>query len=240
MKDLKSIIQYECVTSFKYIWFFYAIQFAMIGFICLLLGLIMGNFENVAVNGLEFDSLVYVCILGVLGYNEDFKMLIQNGFTRKYIFIATLSMFCFISGTMAIVDTAAGQFLHHFYSNYSSLYGALYGYGNPFMNWLWLFLLYIVISCLMYFISLSMNKLGKNLSIYLIVILGGILLLVFALFRFVLTGEMIQKILMFLIGAMGFMADGTINLINPAFTLLILSSFFAIASYAVIRHTEVK
>ena len=86
MKNLKSIIQYECMTSFKYIWIFYAIQYAIVGLITITIGLIMGTFEDVGTNCLELNTLVYISILGVLGFNEDFKMLIQNGFTRKYIY----------------------------------------------------------------------------------------------------------------------------------------------------------
>lgn len=69
----------------------------------------MGTFEDIGTNRLEMNTLFYVGVLGVLGFNQDFKMLMQNGFTRKYIFIATLSMFCFISGTMALVDMVAGN-----------------------------------------------------------------------------------------------------------------------------------
>ena len=114
MKNLKSIIHYECATSFKYIWLFYAIQYALVGFITMIVGLVMGTFEEVGTNCLEMNSLVYVSILGILGFKEDFKMLIQHGFTRKYIFIATFSMFCFIAGTMALVDTEVGNMIHYF------------------------------------------------------------------------------------------------------------------------------
>ena len=47
MKNLKSIIHYECATSFKYIWLFYAIQYALVGFITMIVGLVMGTFEEV-------------------------------------------------------------------------------------------------------------------------------------------------------------------------------------------------
>ena len=95
MNKLKSIIQYECMTSFKYIWIFYAIQYAIVGLITLIIGIVSGSFENVGTNCLEINTLFFVSILGALGFKEDFKTLIQNGFTRKYIFIAALSLFIF-------------------------------------------------------------------------------------------------------------------------------------------------
>lgn len=105
MKKLKSVIQYECITSFKYIWLFYGIQYAVVALITLIIGISTGTFECIGANTLEINSLIYVGVLGVLGFNQDFKMLLQNGFTRKIIFIATFSMFCFISGIMAFIDT---------------------------------------------------------------------------------------------------------------------------------------
>lgn len=240
MKNLKSIIQYECATSFKYVWIFYAIQYALVAFITIIIGLVMGTFEDVGTNCLEMNTLIYIGILGVLGFKDDFKMLIQNGFTRKYIFIATLSMFGFISGTMALIDTIVGNLIHHFNSSYSTLYGGIYGYDNLFMNWLWLFLLYATFCCLLYLIILVINKTGKNVSIILGVVFGGIVLLIVALFRYVFTGETIHNILEFLMKAMGFMADGTINYIFPAITLFLLLAILGAGAYAIIRRTELK
>lgn len=85
MKKLKSVIQYECATSFKYIWLFYGIQYAFVTLITLILAISAGTFEDIGTNTLEINTLVYVGVLGVLGYNQDFKMLLQNGFTRSDI-----------------------------------------------------------------------------------------------------------------------------------------------------------
>ena len=109
MKKLKAVVQYECMTSFKYIWVFYAIQYAFVALIMLIIGISMGTFEEIGTSLLEINSLIYVGILGALGFSQDFKMLIQNGFTRKIIFAATMSMFLFISGIMALIDTIVGQ-----------------------------------------------------------------------------------------------------------------------------------
>lgn len=240
MKDLKSIIQYECMTSFKYIWIFYAIEYAIVAFIMLAVGLIMGNFEDVGTSCLEMNTLIYIGVLGVLGFKDDFKMLLQNGFTRQYIFAATIAMFSFISGIMALIDTIIGNLIHHFNSDYFTLYGSLYGYDHMFMNWLWLFLLYIAFCCLLYLIVLIINKVGKTVSIYLGVVLGGIILLIMALFRYVFTEATIHHIVKFLMKTMGFMTNGTINFVLPAMTFFILVAVLVVCSYIIIRHTELK
>lgn len=240
MKKLKSIIHYECSTALRYIWIFYAIQYMIVAFISLTVGLVMGSFEDVGTNCLEINTLIYVGVLGILGFHDDFKMLIQNGFSRRYIFIGTVSMFCFISAVMAFIDTAVGNLIHMFNQNYSSVYGAIYGYDHIIMNWLWLFLLYSTVCCLFFCIILTLNKLGRILSVYLAIIIGGLILLIIALFRYVLTSQMITKIIQFLMKTMGFMSNGTINHILPGFTFLILVTLLSSGCYLIIRRTELK
>ena len=53
MKKLNTVIQYECATSFKYIWIFYAIQYAIVMLISIIVGISIGSFENVGTNCLE-------------------------------------------------------------------------------------------------------------------------------------------------------------------------------------------
>lgn len=240
MKNLKSIIRYECVTSLKYLLIFYPIQYGIIALISLIIGISTGNFEDIGTNSIEMNSIIYVGVLGVLGLRQDFKMVIQNGFTRKYIFIATLSMFCFISGIMAVIDTAVGNILHYYNNDYSSVYGGLYGYDNILMNLVWLFLVYVLVCSLLYLVMLIVNKVGKNVSIYLGCCLGGIVLLIIALFRYVFSIEVVSNILDFLTKAMGFMTDGTIDYLFPVLTLLLLIVILGSGSYAIIRRTELK
>ena len=240
MNKLKTVIQYECFTSFKYIWIFYGIQYACVALITAIVGISMGSFEHVGTNCLEVNSLIYVGILGVLGFHEDFKTLIQNGFTRRYIFLATLSLFAFISGIMALVDTAVGNLLHTLSGNYFSVYASIYGYGNVFANWVWLFFLYLSVCSLFYLGVLVINRMGKTISLFLGVILAGIALLLAALFRFVLSGEVLSRLGKLALSAMGFMRDGSINLFFPVLTFLLATALFSLGSYAVIRRTELR
>lgn len=240
MNKLKTIIQYECATSFKYIWLFYAIQYTIVTLISIIIGISVGTFENVGTNCLEINSLIYVGILGVLGFKEDFRMLLQNGFTRKYIFIATFSLFCFISGIMALTDTLTGNLIHSMKNSYFSLYGGLYEYGNLLINWLWLFLLYTFICSFFYCMILIFNVIGKTAFLSLGILLGGIILLIAALFRYVFSSALVKHIGDILMNAMGFMKDGSVNHLFPLLTLLSITFLFGIASFSVIRRTELR
>jgi hypothetical protein len=240
MNKLKTIIQYECTISFKYLWYFYVIQYAIVALITVIVGISTGSFEKTAINTLELNTLIYVGVLGVLGFKEDFKMLIQNGFTRKYIFMALLAMFAFISGIMALLDTIMGNIIHYFQHDYQSLYSSLYGYGNILVNWLWLFLVYMLVCTLLYLGVLVINKMGKIVLIYLSVALGGAVLLIAALFKFVFSSEFVNNVLELVLKVFGFMKDGTINYFFPVLTLLVLAVVLSIGSYFVIRRTELR
>ena len=43
MKKLRILIQYECMTSFKYIWLFYAIMYAIVLLIYIMVSAITGD-----------------------------------------------------------------------------------------------------------------------------------------------------------------------------------------------------
>lgn len=238
MKKLKTMIHYECATSFKYIWIFYAIQYTIAALISAITVLSTGSFEEVGINSLEMNTLIYVGILGILGFNEDFKMLIQNGFTRSYILLATISMFLFISGIMSLVDTITGNVLHYLLDDYSSLYGNMYGYNHVFANWIWLFLMNLLVCCFLYLGILVINKIGKTVSIYLGILLGGFGLLIAALFQFVLPHELVNNLAETALKITGFMSDGTINMFYPILALLLFVIILSIGSYHVIRRTE--
>lgn len=242
MKKLGTVIRYECITSFKYIWIFYACVFAVISIISLIAYIATGSFDQVGTNALEVNSMVYVGILGVMGFKEDFKMLIQNGFTRKYIFLSTFSLFAFVSAIMALVDTVLGIVLHALSGRYFSLFAGLYGYEHTaVINWLWLFLVYMLVCCLFYLIILVVNKIGKTSAVYTGIILGLIVILIIpAIFRFLLPKEFTDKIMEYALKGIGFMTDGSINFINPVALLILLAGIFSIASYFVIRRTELK
>ena len=55
-----------------------------------------------------------------------------------------------------------------------------FGYNNVFMNWLWLFLIYVLDCCLLYLMVLAINKVRRTILIYSCVGLGGAVLAIIA------------------------------------------------------------
>lgn len=239
MNKLKSAVLYEYLTKTKAMGIFYLIQYSIYVLIFVIISIFTKDSE-IGSNAFEFSSIVFVSIIGVLGYKEDFKALLQNGYTRKYIFLATICMFTLLTGTMALIDTIIGNTIHTLNHTYFTLFGILYGYDNLFANWLWLTVLYLMFCSLFYLGVLVINKAGKIISLSIGVGLFGIVLLIIALFQYVLSPEAVQNIAEFLMKEMGFMSDGTINLIFPVISFLVIETVLGIGSYAIIRRTELK
>ena len=239
MTELKSAVLYEYLTKVRAIGIFYLIQYSIVALIFAIVAICTEGKETGS-NALEFSSVVFVSVTGVLGYKEDFKALLQNGYTRKYIFGATVCMFTLLAGTLALIDTIIGNSLHYFNDNYFTLYGGIYGYGNVFANWLWLTALYLMFCSLFYLAVLVINRVGKTVSLLIGVVVCSIILLVIALFQFVFPDELVSKTWEFMMKAMGFMGDGTTNLFFPVLSFLVIGVVFGIGSYAVIRRTELR
>lgn len=239
MSKLKSAILYEYSTKIKAMVLFYLIQYLIVALIFSIVAISVGG-EEIGSNALEFSSVIFISVIGVLGYKEDFKALIQNGYTRKYIFGATICMFTLLAGTMALIDTIIGNSIHYFNDNYFTLFGSLYGYGNVFLNWLWLTVLYLMFCSLFYLAVLVINRVGKMVSLFIGVGLSCVILLVTSLFRFVFSQEFVSAAAKFVMKAMGFMSNGTTNLFFPILSFLVIGAVFGIGSYAVIRRTELK
>lgn len=177
-----------------------------------------------------------------MGFTEDFKMLIQNGFTRKYIFISTISMFMFIAAVLAFFDTIIGSAAPLVITEYKNFFGLIYGIKNQYLlNWLLLFLTYTFVSSVTYFFVVLFNKIGKYFFIAFMVALGIILgFIVPLLFVYVIPENIIQNIFTFLSRIAGFTADGTINYLYPIVSLIIGAGIFGGITYLILRRTELK
>ena len=242
MKKLQTAIRYECLTSVKYIWIFYTIMLSIVAVVFITLKLCLGNNENISMSALESSSIIYIGILGIMGFTEDFKMLIQNGFTRKYIFISTISMFMFIAAVLAFFDTIIGSVAPLVMTEYKNFFGLIYGIKNQYLlNWLLLFLTYTFVSSVTYFFVVLFNKIGKYFFIAFMVALGIILgFIVPLLFVYVIPENVIQNIFTFLSRIAGFTSDGTINYLYPIASLIIGTGIFGGITYLILRRTELK
>ena len=220
----------------------YICVFAAISVISAIIYISTGDMEKIGTNGLELNSMIYVGILGVFGFKEDFKMLIQNGFTRKYIFLATLSLFAFTSAIMAAVDTIVGNALHAVASGYFSLFGGLYGYEHSLLSELAVVVpsLYarLLPAVSVYFdhqqnwqsgIYLSGNRPGTDSrSDH----PGSA--------EICSAGRLCRGCHYVCRQGNRLLAEGAVNFLYPIMSLLLIAGILSIGSYLIIRRTELK
>ncbi len=76
MSKLKSAVLYEYLTKVKAIGIFYLIQYLIVALIFTIVAICTKGNETGS-NTLEFSSVVFVSVIGVLGYKEDFKALLK-------------------------------------------------------------------------------------------------------------------------------------------------------------------
>lgn len=238
MNRLRSAVCYGCLTKLRPLMIFYLVEYGFFALILAIIALCTGKIE-VGVNGVEVSSAVFLSVMGALSFREDFKALLQNGFTRRYIFLSTFCSFFIMSTAMALIDALIGNVLHHFIK-FALYFGELYGYGHPLANWLWLTFVYMMFCSVFYLAALVVNRVGKTTALLMGVGLAGTALLVAALFRFVLSPELVSRIGQFARSAFGFMNDGTVRLVFPILTFMGIGAVFGLGSYALIRRTELK
>ncbi len=234
MTKLSSMIRFSCSTSVKYVGIYYAILFTVVAFIFLVTA------TTGSVSGIEINTMVYIGVLGALGFKDEFRMFIQHGFTRKYIFVATLVFFAFIAGLMALIDTVVGNLMYIITQNYDTLYGSIYGYGNIFTNFILLFMSYMFVCCLSYVFILIFNRLGKMKFICFALALAAMIIAIVTLYTNFMPEDIKGTVLEVLIGLFGFSSDGTVNFFAPILTLLLSISCVGFVAYLVIRRAELR
>lgn len=242
MKKLLPIIRYECATILKYIWIFYSIMCGVVLISFALTYILTGSFGKLSLNALEINSMVYLCVMAILGSNQDFKMLLQNGYPRKYIYLGALSLFLFTSVLMTTVDMIIAAVLRGVSARYLPLFDVIYGEDHSlFINWIWTFCIYLFVCSLAYFFAVLQRKIGKIPFVITTVAIGmTVLLIIPALVLVYLPDEARAKLFTFIARVFGFLADGSTSFLNPLLALFIALSLFGTASYFLLSKTELK
>lgn len=239
---MKALIKYQCWTTIKPLLGFYAILYGIVILGYILAYFMTGGLLDSPFSGIEFSCFIYLGITGSLGFSEDFKMAIQNSFTRKQIVLATLSMFLFVTCIMSIIDTLGALCIQQFSPLYRSLFQQTYHLDFSILTqWLSLFLMYFTIIISSYLLNLICNKLGKKVFYFLLISIG---LIIFAFLPMIITlclpQNTINEIVKTLGIILGYLPNGNIELLNP---LLLISSIIVIItglSYLTIKKTELN
>ncbi len=238
MARLKSAVLYNLSTKLKAVGIFYIIQYSVFSLICVIIALCT-EVSSIRSNTPEVSTAVFISIMSVLSFKADFKALLQNGYTRRYIFLSTELMFAALALLMAVIDTAIGLVLRLIFPGYFTFFSFLYG-GGAVQSILWHAVVYLMFCNIFYLAVLIQNKVGKMTSLLIGVGLVGGLLVIAALFRYVLPAQFVGGAVRFALRAMGFMGDGTKVLLFPILTFLGAGAVLGSLSFAMIRRAELR
>lgn len=201
----------------------------------------------VSMSGIEFASMIFIFILGLSSFSESFGMFLQNGMSRRTLFISTAYSFVIVAAIMAAVDSINGllanfafKYQGMFLQTYHPRYGETAGSAlQVFEGLLWYLFLYSLLAMIGLFIGTLYYRMDKRQKILVSVGVPTLALVFLPLFnRIVTNGALFSAIGNFLYFVQGFESGH-----NPyyAMTTYILSfAFFGCLSFLLMRRAVVR
>ncbi len=231
------MVGYLMGASLKSILIFVAV---VIG--CNLLGvsLITISTSNGEVYG-KFDfataGFIFMGFVGVSGFSEDFKLFMQNCFTRKEIFISQIIFFALTSAILAILSIIM-RVVSEILTNVihiTSLFNMIYeGRINIFTEFILTFFMGLLVSTVAYSITILLNRFDKR-KVGFSFILVGVVLVAFFTTAPALTHEFFTAVAF----AYGFTENGIFPF-NAVITLIVSLSLMTFISNRLLQRLELK
>lgn len=237
---LRVMLNYERATLLKAISIFYAVFLMILFAINLLNRLFIGTDAIGVFSGLEVASIIFIGQCSASLVSDDFKLFIQNGFTRKHISKLVVLTLLALAMLMALVDTFVGaMFSDGFYRSIFTQF-----YGNEFQivaQWCWGMSVYFSISIFVGVICLLYHRFGKQMFFTLLIAFSILcVVLVPMLVAYVIPESITNQAMMLFLAMMGYVADGTIHIINPILSFSFLGLAGSLITFVFINKLEVK
>lgn len=177
MTTIRAAYRYQLADHKKSILIFYCVIFALLAMMFVGTVTVSTSSGDSIVGGMDAATPIFLFIAGLCTFKEPFYMLLQNGISRKSIFLSRLLVVLTISCAMAAVDKIVlltGKAISLLNGSFRcvSLYEEIYilqpFHGSPVLLHLHIFLfdflMYFMFAAVGYLISLlfyRLNKAGK-------------------------------------------------------------------------------
>lgn len=245
MGKLREVVRFEIATSLRYPVIFYTVQYSMVAVTLFLTWLGRGSLDHPYFAALESCAMIFIFVFGALGFSEDLKMLLQNGFTRRVHFVAALVLFVVMAALLALIDTLAARGIEAVAHGYWSLFTAIYGPNQALaLQFLWRFGVYLVLACAGYFCAVLTTRLGPKRTVFLGIVVWcmGVLVLP-TLYVELVTDEwrysLGTRVENALLHCAGFTAEG-VQLAWPIVSLAVLAVIGFAASFVLVRRAPLR
>jgi hypothetical protein len=197
-----------------------------------------------SIQGLELASAIFLFVLGLNSFTDVFKMFMQNGISRKTMFISQIASTLVISSVMALIDTVLSLISKSISVVNDGIYSAgmlemLYdiridSIGGFIISFLLCYFMYISLTAVGYLITTLYYRMNKTQKI---IVSIGVPALLFVILPVVDT--LLFKGVLFT----GVAKISGALLINPFMCMLscfILFGIFMVLSWMLVRKAVVK
>jgi hypothetical protein len=243
---MKSAMIYQISEMKKPLLIYYAIIFFLLLASFLTTEVFLHISANgTTINGIEISSMIFIFVCGLNSFKEPFRMFLQNGLSRKTLFLSYLCSLLPVSGVMAIIDTSIGAIgrslgsyqsaFHEFYRQYFPAVGP----GQVFVGFALSLLLYTTSALTGYFITSLYYRMSKGLKLLVSIGVPVLLIIVLPIVDMGYANGAISRGL----GEILLLASGVKAGYNPLYPLgscIILSSVLAGLTYLLQRRAVIK
>lgn len=241
---LKPAVKYQIYQFKRPLIIYYLIIYVVFIFFIIENSSLTKQGVDARLGGIESASMIFIFIAGLNSFKETFKMFLQNGLSRKTLFISFVYTILPISAAMALIDSINGviaSLVIKYDPAYMQFYGNRYigsvsGILKYAEGFLWYFFAYAMLAMTGYFITVLYYRMNKGLK--LLVSIG------FPAFFFIILPmvDMDGKIYKG-IGNFFSFAWGYKNGYNPYFSMVTCTLIFALfggLSYLLIEKAAAK
>lgn len=243
---MKSAMIYQISEMKKPLLIYYAIIFFLLLASFLTTEVFLHISANgTTINGIEISSMIFIFVCGLNSFKEPFRMFLQNGLSRKTLFLSYICSLLPVSGVMAIIDTSIGAIgrslgsyqsaFHEFYRQYFPAVGP----GQVFVGFALSLLLYTTSALTGYFITSLYYRMSKGLKLLVSIGVPVLLIIVLPIVDMGYANGAISRGL----GEIFLLASGVKAGYNPLYPLgscIILSSVLAGLTYLLQRRAVIK
>lgn len=243
--NLKVAVKYRLYDNKKGMLIFYTVILTIIASMFLFSSLMKGNAQiQGSIQGLEFASAIFLFVLGLNSFTEDFKMFMHNGISRKTMFISQVASTLVTCSIMALIDTVLSLISKSISVVTDGIYTAgmlemMYGIriniiGSFIISFLLCFFMYISLIAAGYLITTLYYRMNKTQKI---IVSIGVPALLFVILPVVDT--LLLKGVLF----SGFAKITAASFINPFMCMLscfIIFGIFTALSWLLVRKAVVK
>lgn len=242
---MKASIAYHLSGMKKPLIIYYSTVLTLLVLSQISLNLFFGlSVNGTMINGIELASMIFIFVVGLNIFKESFLMLIQNGRTRKSVFLSFIYSILPVCGLMALIDSSLaviGQHFHSYQSLFYQIYGArftvcLQAFGASF---LWSAAMYLSACITGYLITTSYYRMNKSAKLLVSIGIPVFLVVVLPILDASLTrgaiGRTILDMLLFVTGA-----KASFNPLYPIGFAALYSLAISACSFLLVQRAIIK